>query len=277
MEIELLKTFLEVARERHFGKAAAKLYVTQSAVSSRIRLLEQHVGRPLFLRARNNIQLTIYGEKLINHAEEVIQAWANACTTLAIEEESRPSFAIGGVTSLWENNLLPLMQRIYQCIQGYTLSAEVDSHDNLIKKLLERQLDICFSYDSLPISTLISEKVSEIELVMLCSTPNVNFSSALKLDHIMIDWGKNMTVQYQNIEKSLPIATIKTNSAHVGLELFRNSGGTIFLPRDFVAEMLKGKEIFIVQGSESYPCSVYAHYLRSDESQVLQNVLSFFD
>ncbi len=39
MDIELLRTFLEVVRTRHFGKAAAELCVTQSAVSARIRQL----------------------------------------------------------------------------------------------------------------------------------------------------------------------------------------------------------------------------------------------
>lgn len=277
MEIELLKTFLEVARVRHFGKAAANLYVTQSAVSSRIRLLEQQVGRPLFLRARNNIQLTIYGEKLIDHAEKVLKAWGIACASLAIEEESRPSFAIGGVSSLWESNLLPLLQGVYQRMQGYDLYAEVDCHDNLIKKLLERQLDICFSFDSLPISALVSEKVAEIELLMLCPTPDIDLPAALKLSHVMIDWGKNLTVQYKKIEKSLPNPTLRTNSAQLGLDFFLNNGGTIFLPKSFVATLLKKKKIFTVQGSDPYLCPVYAHFSRSDENEeVLWNVLKFF-
>jgi len=37
VDIELLKTFLEVNRTRHFGKAAEHLFLTQSAVSARIR------------------------------------------------------------------------------------------------------------------------------------------------------------------------------------------------------------------------------------------------
>ena len=41
MDIEILKTFLEVARVRHFGKASESLFITQSAVSARIRLLEE--------------------------------------------------------------------------------------------------------------------------------------------------------------------------------------------------------------------------------------------
>lgn len=74
MDTELLKTFLEVQKTRHFGKAAENLYLTQSAVSFRIRQLEQSLGVPLFVRFRNNIQLTSAGELLLPHAEAVLTA-----------------------------------------------------------------------------------------------------------------------------------------------------------------------------------------------------------
>ena len=63
MDIDLLKTFVEVVRTRHFGRAAENLYITQSAVSFRIRQLEQSLGVNLFIRQRNNIQLTAPGGK----------------------------------------------------------------------------------------------------------------------------------------------------------------------------------------------------------------------
>lgn len=44
MDTELLRTFIEVSKTRHFGRAAENLYLTQSAVSFRIRQLEQQLG-----------------------------------------------------------------------------------------------------------------------------------------------------------------------------------------------------------------------------------------
>ena len=55
MNTDLLRTFLEVAKTRHFGLAAENLYLTQSAVSSRIKQLETTLGVQLFTRQRNNI------------------------------------------------------------------------------------------------------------------------------------------------------------------------------------------------------------------------------
>ena len=70
MDIDLLKTFLEVEKTRHFGRAANNLYLTQSAVSARIRLLEETLGVTLFIRHRNNIQLTKKGERLVGQVAQ---------------------------------------------------------------------------------------------------------------------------------------------------------------------------------------------------------------
>ena len=72
MNTDLLRTFLEVAKTRHFGHAAENLYLTQSAVSSRIKQLEGTLGVPLFTRQRNNILLTPAGERLLPHAENLL-------------------------------------------------------------------------------------------------------------------------------------------------------------------------------------------------------------
>ena len=78
MDTELLKTFLEVSRTRHFGRAAEALYLTQSAVSFRIRQLENQLGVNLFTRHRNNIRLTPAGEKLLPYAETLMNTWQAA-------------------------------------------------------------------------------------------------------------------------------------------------------------------------------------------------------
>jgi len=85
LDTELLKTFLEVQKTRHFGKAAENLYLTQSAVSFRIRQLEQSLGVALFTRFRNNIQLTNAGELLLPHARAVIQAMVAAKQQLLLQ------------------------------------------------------------------------------------------------------------------------------------------------------------------------------------------------
>ena len=78
MDTELLKTFLEVHRTRHFGRAGENLFITQSAVSARIRQLEESLGIKLFHRERNGIRLTPAGKRMAKHAEAILAAWHRA-------------------------------------------------------------------------------------------------------------------------------------------------------------------------------------------------------
>jgi DNA-binding transcriptional LysR family regulator len=84
MDTDLLRTFIEVSKTRHFGRAAENLYLTQSAVSFRIRQLEQQLGVSLFARHRNNIQLTQSGEHLLPYAETILQTLGRAALRLLI-------------------------------------------------------------------------------------------------------------------------------------------------------------------------------------------------
>ena len=105
MDIESLRTFLEVARTRHFGKAAEELCVTQSAVSARIRQLEQTMGVALFTRQRNNIQLASEGQQLRKHAETIVQVWARARQETGLRAEFTRGLAVGAMWDLWETLL----------------------------------------------------------------------------------------------------------------------------------------------------------------------------
>ena len=81
LDLFQLETFLAVARERSFSRAAQKLYRTQPAVSQTIRRLEEELGEPLFDRSSRDGALTEAGtvlqdfaEKLLNTRNEAVAA-----------------------------------------------------------------------------------------------------------------------------------------------------------------------------------------------------------
>lgn len=65
MDYRLLSTFLAVAEERHFGRAAARLRIAQPAVSQQVRRLEIQLGGPLFVRTTRAVDLTPAGRVLL--------------------------------------------------------------------------------------------------------------------------------------------------------------------------------------------------------------------
>lgn len=103
MELSQLETFLAVAEERSFSRAAARLHRTQPAVSQVIRKLEEAVGESLFDRAARDGSLTAAGTLLRDYALRL----------LALRREA--SSALGELKSL-ERGQLQLAANEYTCM-----------------------------------------------------------------------------------------------------------------------------------------------------------------
>ncbi|MFF0452004.1 LysR family transcriptional regulator [Nocardia africana] len=78
MELRQLQYFLTVAEELHFGRAAERLHIVQSAVSQQITRLERELGVALLERTTRTVRLTEGGRRLRPHAEQVLAAVAQA-------------------------------------------------------------------------------------------------------------------------------------------------------------------------------------------------------
>jgi DNA-binding transcriptional LysR family regulator len=72
IELRLLRYYTVVAEELHVGHAAARLFISQPALSQQIRALEEHVGLPLFVRHPRGMELTQAGEALLEEARTLL-------------------------------------------------------------------------------------------------------------------------------------------------------------------------------------------------------------
>jgi monoterpene epsilon-lactone hydrolase len=98
VELRHLRAFVAVAEELNFGRAAARLYVSQPALSRQIRGLEQAIGCELLRRSTHRVELTLAGEALLDHARDLLHDVDQAvAATLAVGGE-----LVGRVTKLWE-------------------------------------------------------------------------------------------------------------------------------------------------------------------------------
>jgi DNA-binding transcriptional LysR family regulator len=74
MDLPLLRAFVVLAEELHFGRAALRLGISQPQVSRRVRALEDELGVELFVRTPRRTALTDTGRRLLEDARETLAA-----------------------------------------------------------------------------------------------------------------------------------------------------------------------------------------------------------
>ena len=81
MELRELRSFLAAAEDLHFGRAARRTHLTQSALSKQVRRLEAELGCELFLRQGRQVRLAPAGQALLDRARRIL-ALADDCPSL---------------------------------------------------------------------------------------------------------------------------------------------------------------------------------------------------
>ena len=137
----LLRSFLVVAQEASFTKAAERLHLTQSAVSAHIRRLEGDLDRQLFQRSTRQVALTQEGETLLGYARAILQL--NEKAKLQLSGKPRSVHVRIGSSDDFMSSWLPRVLHDFQnACPTVSLEVCVANTGILLPKLNHSELDL---------------------------------------------------------------------------------------------------------------------------------------
>ncbi len=130
-----LRAFSLIARHRSFGRAAAELHLTPSAVSLQIKELEQTIGMPLFARDGKAVSVTRTGEMLLVDVNRALLALRDADETLARLRGRESRLVTVGMVGNAKYFLPRVLAKFRAAHPGVELRLSVGNREQLVRQL----------------------------------------------------------------------------------------------------------------------------------------------
>ena len=275
MRTELLMTFLEVSRTLHFRVAAENLFVTQAAVSARIKLLEEELGVLLFDRSNKRLKLTAEGHKLVKHANEILTMWQKVKQDVGVGDASSTQLFVGAMMSIWDMVLHDWLQKIHRNLDDVNLFTQTYSPLELRKQVQNRMVDIAFLFEPPFIDDIEAKKVATIPL-KLVSTHSVNSIEELE-NWVMVDYGESINNQVLKDFGDALNTRHHMNQPRIAMNFILEAGGAAYLPNQMCFTELRKQKLHLVPEAPTYYRDVYAIFLeKNHKKQIIEDALQLF-
>jgi len=259
MDLELLRTFLELNRTRHFGRAAEALFVTQAAVSSRLKSLESQLGVTLFERSRREMRLTPEGGRLIRHSERMIASWRTARQDVSLAHATE-QLVIGGSLRLWDVLLQRWLHDLRRTYPKLAIIAETQSPDLLTRKLIDGTLDVAIMLEPAQLDIMQVREIATIDFILVSGAKGVSLDTALEQNYVYVDWGLSFGLDHRRTFPDAPESMTRVSHAKMALEYISSIGGSAYLPRRMISRDVELGLLYEVPEAPVFTRQAYATF-----------------
>lgn len=257
MDITLVKTFLEVAATGSFVHASERLFVTQSAVSLRIRRLEDLLGQELFTRSKAGAVLTPAGQEFEGYALSLLKIWEESRQQIALPKGYTESLSIGAQYSLWPRLGFRWIDAMRSAMPALSIRAEVGMPDQLTRKLIEGGIQAAVLYTpqlrpGLTIKPLMSEN---LVLVASWHAPDID---NLQGRYAFVDWGPEFVHAHALHLPDLTNPGLTLALGALGADFILNREFAAYLPARYVKEFVDRGQLFYVPDAPTFPFPIWS-------------------
>ncbi len=150
MNIKQLEYFIEVANSLNFTKAAKSLFVSQSAVTRQISLLEKELGTELLKRNNKSVSLTHAGEIFLKDALDILHKIENTQSKIQdMKMGEQGSLHLGYIYGLERTSMVASLHQFYQQYPHCHISYDSKMSYQLRKQLICGQMDMILTHTAL--------------------------------------------------------------------------------------------------------------------------------
>jgi DNA-binding transcriptional LysR family regulator len=262
MDTDRARTFLEIVHTGSFLKAAERLHVTQTTVSARIRVLEEELGRRLFVRNRNGARLTSAGVEFERFAQMFVQVWERARQHLAVPSGKTGVVSLAAELGLWNPLLVEWMAGIRSGEPRLAVRAHVGVPDQLLEELRTGTLDVALLYSPQLLPGFEVEPLIEERLVLVRTVAGRTAGSppGPPEEYVYVDWGPAFSAQHGAQSASFGEAGTFVGFGPLGLAYLLRAGGAGYFRHGMVGPLIEDGRLELVENAPSFPYPAFAVY-----------------
>lgn len=261
MELRNIKTFLCVAEQCSFSKAAVMLGYSQSTVTTQIQQLEQEFGTLLFERIHKTVRLTAAGTEFVGFAQKMLLTADEAKNAMKRLPEENGELRIAMAESLCSTFFPDILERYHREYPNVDLSITTGGTDDIFYMLRHNEADMVYTLDRRIYSLDLVTALEKEENVYFVASPSysaagkaVTLEELTKYDFILTE--KNMSYRKHLDElmasKSLQIRPfLELGSVEMIRTLVERGIGISFLPCYAVKDSIKNGILVKIDVSEN--------------------------
>ena len=271
LNIEHLKTFLDVARTGSFHRSAERLHVSQSTVSARIRTLEEQTGQVLFQRLKNGAVLTGPGRRMAPYADTAVRAWERGRQYLSLVEPQRIECALGIQSVLAEWLATEWIGWVNERHPEIALRVEAGSSASLMHRLDNALIDIAVAFrprtkPGFKIETLYTDKL------VLVASDERPVDKGCGEDYVFVDWGESFRAAYSDAFPEQAMPSIRTPLPGVALNHILLQGGAAYLTRSIADPWIEEGRLHEVSDAPFFPMPAFVVYPAEPIDREMQSI-----
>lgn len=272
MDTVLARTFLTVLATGSFVTAAEALFVSQSAISLRIQKLEDIIGKPLLVRSKNGVEMTVHGEQFEQYARAFLQLWDEALYQTSLPDGFDSVLSLACQDSLWPELSATWVRQLAAEMDTTAIKFKIVEHDMLTRGLVRGNIDIAVVYTPQIRPGLKAERILEDQLVLVASNHAVN--DGWQRNYVYSDWGQEFAIVHSRWFPNLKPPQI---SLSVGTSLSRfliEAKKAAYVPYRIADDYVLRGELQFVQDVPRFSFPAYAIWTENKRSEKIDRALT---